>query len=59
MGVRASWGFGRGWGFKGVGSSGCSGKGRLGCLKVWMGSEVLEGSEIFGGGGRVWEVGGV
>ena len=33
-------------GSRGVLSSGCLGNGGLGCLKVWMGSEVLEG---FGG----------
>ena len=37
-------------GSRGVETLGCSGKGGLGCLKVWTGSEVLEGFGMFGGG---------
>ena len=57
-------------GLRGVGSSRCLGKGGLGCLKVWMGSDVLEGFGMFKGrkgrslggrgfGGGGWDVRGV
>ena len=52
------WIFGVFGDLRGVGSLECLGKVGLGCLKVWMGLEVLEGFGMCGGS-RVWEVGGV